>query len=31
VWDDKHTDVPLKSSGRIPPLKKITRPDERLI
>ena len=31
VWDDKHTDVPLKSAGRNPPLKKITRPDERLI
>jgi putative proteasome-type protease len=31
VWDDRHTDVPLKSEGRTPPLKKITRPDERLI
>ncbi len=31
VWDDKHTDVPLKVDGRSKPLKKITRPDERLI
>jgi putative proteasome-type protease len=32
VWDDTHTDVPLKAKGsRHPPLKKITRPDERLI
>src|SRR5437868_1543 len=31
VWDDRHTDIPLKSEGRTPPLKKITRPDERLI
>jgi putative proteasome-type protease len=32
VWDDAHTDTPLKSSdGRNKPLKKITRPDERLI
>ncbi len=32
VWDDAHTDVPLKvDSGRSKPLKKITRPDERLI
>ena len=34
VWDDKHTDVPLKAaatSARNAPLKKITRPDERLI
>ena len=32
VWDDKHTDVPLKApSSRNAPLKKITRPDERLI
>ena len=31
VWDDKHTDIPLKSEGRTPGLKKITRPDERLI
>jgi putative proteasome-type protease len=32
VWDDKHTDVPLKAAGsRSQPLKKITRPDERLI
>ena len=32
VWDDKHTDVPLKAPvSRNAPLKKITRPDERLI
>jgi len=33
VWDDKHTDVPLKveSGSKSKPLKKITRPDERLI
>jgi len=31
VWDDKHTEIPLKAEGRTPPLKKITRPDERLI
>jgi putative proteasome-type protease len=32
VWDDAHTDVPLKcTSERTPRLKKITRPDERLI
>jgi putative proteasome-type protease len=32
VWDDAHTDTPLKSvDGRSKPLKKITRPDERLI
>jgi putative proteasome-type protease len=32
VWDDKHTEVPLKvADGRVKPLKKITRPDERLI
>ena len=32
VWDDAHTDTPLKvESGRCKPLKKITRPDERLI
>jgi putative proteasome-type protease len=32
VWDDAHTDTPLKSTdGRNKPLKKITRPDERLI
>jgi putative proteasome-type protease len=32
VWDDTHTEVPLKvQGGRNPPLKKITRPDERLI
>src|SRR5512133_702521 len=32
VWDDAHTDTPLKVvMGRSKPLKKITRPDERLI
>ncbi|HTH78540.1 MAG TPA: proteasome-type protease [Ramlibacter sp.] len=34
VWDDRPTEVPLKSvatSARNAPLKKITRPDERLI
>jgi putative proteasome-type protease len=32
VWDDAHTEVPLKvPNGRSKPLKKITRPDERLI
>ncbi|HEY8049408.1 MAG TPA: peptidase, partial [Ramlibacter sp.] len=32
VWDDTHTDVPLKAKdSRYPPLKKISRPDERLI
>ena len=31
VWDDKHTEIPLKCAGRNPPLKKITRPDERLV
>jgi putative proteasome-type protease len=32
VWNDAHTEIPLKAtSGRNPPLKKITRPDERLI
>jgi len=32
VWDDAHTDTPLKcTDGRSKPLKKITRPDERLI
>jgi putative proteasome-type protease len=32
VWDDKHTEVPLKvTTGRSKALKKITRPDERLI
>ena len=32
VWDDAHTDTPLKvESGSCKPLKKITRPDERLI
>ena len=33
VWDDAHTDTPLKHEGdpRTKPLKKITRPEERLI
>lgn len=32
VWDDKQTEVPLKvPTSRFAPLKKITRPDERLI
>ena len=32
VWDDAHTDIPLKvQAGSSKPLKKITRPDERLI
>jgi len=32
VWDDAHTDTPLKvTDGRSKPLKKITRPEERLI
>ena len=32
VWDDAHTDTPLKvDDSRSKPLKKITRPDERLI
>jgi putative proteasome-type protease len=34
VWDDAHTEIPLKTtatSARNAPLKKITRPDERLI
>nr|ART89647.1 FIG00441227: hypothetical protein [uncultured bacterium] len=32
VWDDAHTDTPLKvADARSKPLKKITRPDERLI
>ena len=32
VWDDAHTDVPLKMpDGRSSPLKKISRPDEKLI
>jgi putative proteasome-type protease len=34
VWDDAHTEVPLKvgsTSARNAPLKKISRPDERLI
>jgi putative proteasome-type protease len=32
VWDQSHTEVPLMCpGGRHPPLKKITRPDERLI
>ncbi|HYF17165.1 MAG TPA: proteasome-type protease [Ramlibacter sp.] len=32
VWDDAHTDTPLKvAEGHHKPLKKITRPEERLI
>ena len=32
VWDGAHTDTPLKvDGGRSKPMKKITRPDERLI
>jgi putative proteasome-type protease len=31
VWDDAHTDTPLKVEGRNKVLKKITRPEERLI
>ena len=32
VWDDAHTDTPLKvESSRSKPLKKISRPEERLI
>jgi putative proteasome-type protease len=34
VWDDAHTEIPLKTastSARNAPLKKITRPDERLV
>jgi putative proteasome-type protease len=31
VWNDAHTDTPLKVDGRSKPLKKITRPEERLI
>jgi putative proteasome-type protease len=34
VWDDTHTEVPLKTAStsvRNAPLKKITRPDERLV
>ena len=33
VWDDAHTDTPLRteSSGRSKPLKKISRPEEKLI
>jgi putative proteasome-type protease len=33
VWDDSHSDNPLKAgnSGRSKPLRKITRPEERLI
>lgn len=33
VWDESHTDTPLRSDagGRSKPLKKITRPEERLI
>jgi putative proteasome-type protease len=33
VWDDTHTDTPLRThaGGRSKPLKKITRPEEKLI
>jgi putative proteasome-type protease len=34
VWDESHTETPLRTqaaSGRSKPLKKITRPDEKLI
>ena len=32
VWDDAHTETPLKvATGRSKPLRKITRPEERLI
>jgi putative proteasome-type protease len=33
VWDDAHTDTPLRTQagGRSKPLKKITKPEERLI
>ena len=33
VWDDAHTETPLRSvaGGRSKPLKKITRPEEKLI
>ncbi len=32
VWDDAHTEIPLRiTGGASKPLKKITRPDERLI
>ena len=33
VWDERHTDTPLRTQagGRSKPLKKITRPEERLI
>lgn len=32
VWDDAHTDTPLKMpAGRLKPLKKISGPDEKLI
>ncbi len=31
VWDDTQTSIPLKVVGRSKPLKKITRPEERLI
>ena len=31
VWDDAQTTIPLKVTGRSKPLKKITRPEERLI
>jgi putative proteasome-type protease len=33
VWDESHTDTPLRThaGGRSKPLKKITRPEEKLI
>jgi putative proteasome-type protease len=31
VWDDAHTDTPLKTESAAKPLKKITRPEEKLI
>ncbi|MBI2768902.1 MAG: proteasome-type protease [Burkholderiales bacterium] len=31
VWDGAHTETPLKVEGRSKPMKKITRPEERLI
>ena len=31
VWDDAHTDTPLKVDGQHKPLKKLTRPEEKLI
>ncbi len=31
VWDDRHTDTPLMTEGRSKPLKKIARPEDKLI